>query len=792
MKVRVDEMAWLLKEELGPIRLATLKRNLTVVPKKVGSFPGSDEPSEPIKLYSESKDSIGIPREYFFSNTKNRSDHEILIEVSDGLPGAWPGSVDFRGKLREDQQRALNLVTTELRRNTFGGIVMAKPGWGKCLQLGTEVIKYDGSVVKVEDLVEGDVLLGPDSRPRTILSTARGEGPLFEIRPLRGKPWVCNDVHILTLVHSLTGDIVDIGLQDYLSLPESKKHYLKQFTPPDGVDFEHQTSVPLDPYFAGAWFGDGTKETNKGSGRELLKAAITTPDSDIVSCCYKVAEDFGLRVRKEENGDRCPTYHIVRAIGAAGRDNPVLNCLRSLFGDGTRLPDAYVRGSRETRLEFLAGFLDTDGHYYGSFDFVQKREGWAKDVEFLARSLGLSTSSSEKYVKGEKYIRVKISGNLEIIPTRIPRKMAPKRRQKKVATRTGFSVEPIGKGEWAGFTLEGDGRFLLGDFTVTHNTVFSCGLIAELDSPTLVIVHKEFLMDQWRDRIKEFLPDAKVGYVRQDECSFKGKHVVIAMVQSLVSREYPAEFYSWPSLVLSDEVHRIGARSWSEVPKRFPARWRVGLSATPRRKDGCDKVFWYHIGPVLYESKEVRLSPKIKRVWTNFNIIGRGSFNPKLLNNKALVLRFMCANEGRNKMVIDQVMKAAMTGRKILVLSERVEHLKRLKKLLESEWPPHSPRKITTGLYIGEMKKEEQAASSHAQVIFATSQLVSEGFDLPALDTLFLTTPLSDVEQAVGRICRPFEGKKEPIVVDFRDDKVALCFRTAGYRDKFYRKMEST
>ncbi len=131
-------------------------------------------------------------------------------------------------------------------------------------------------------------------------------------------------------------------------------------------------------------------------------------------------------------------------------------------------------------------------------------------------------------------------------------------------------------------------------------TVATCAIIAELQVPTLVIVHKEFLMNQWRDRIQEFLPYAKIGFCQQESCDFKGNHVVLAMVHSLSGKKYPREFYTWPGLVVTDECHRIGAATWSVVPSQFPARWRLGITATPRRKDGADKVFFFQIGEVLF------------------------------------------------------------------------------------------------------------------------------------------------------------------------------------------------
>lgn len=318
-------------------------------------------------------------------------------------------------------------------------------------------------------------------------------------------------------------------------------------------------------------------------------------------------------------------------------------------------------------------------------------------------------------------------------------------------------------------------------------TVWSCALVAEMQVPTLVVVHKEFLMSQWRERIETFLPGAKVGIVQEDECSFQGKHIVIGMVHSLYGRFYGSVLYEWPGLVITDETHRIGASTWSQVPPKFKAKYRLGISATPRRKDGADNVFAYHIGDILFRASEQRLKPKIRRVWTDFNLVKTASLNPSLVS-KNLLLKFMCASRARNRLIVEQLILAAAAGRKVLVLSERLQHLSDLENGFRALWREET-KLPSVGYYVGGMREEELEEAAEAQVIFATKQFAEEGLDIPALDTLFLTTPLSDIEQAAGRICRPSEGKKDPVVVDFRDDKVSYCFKSAESREKQFKKL---
>jgi superfamily II DNA or RNA helicase len=138
---------------------------------------------------------------------------------------------------------------------------------------------------------------------------------------------------------------------------------------------------------------------------------------------------------------------------------------------------------------------------------------------------------------------------------------------------------------------------------------------------------------------------------------------------------------------------------------------------------------------------------------------------------------------------VDQLVKALSADRKCLVLSERLNHLDRLEARLKKVWAKETGGSVSTGWYVGGKTKEQLVESAKARVIFATVQYACEGLDVPALDTLFLTTPMSDVEQAVGRILRPFEGKKDPIVVDFRDDSIPMFERQGSKRDVQYERI---
>jgi holliday junction DNA helicase RuvB len=364
-------------------------------------------------------------------------------------------------------------------------LVMGGPGLGKCLGEGTLITMADGHTMPVEQIVTGDRLMGPDGKVRRVLGTTTDVGPLYRIEPTKGEPWVCNDVHVLTLVNTNTSEVIDIPLNEYLNQSDAFQAKYKQFSV--GVDrFEDTppaTTRPIDPYFLGVWFGDGTKAiVDRIGGPMIAKVAISKPDEEIRLLCMQQAEQWGLRMKTYDTHKKCPTYTLVADEGEASRweTNRLLQTLRNLVGPNVKIPDSYLRAPRADRLQFLAGLLDTDAEMVSNvFTISQKRKDWARAIWWLARSLGFfaafrkrkaSCRRADGSIFTGKYWVVSISGDTDQIPTRIARKKAAPRQQVKCATRTGIRAIPMGEGRFYGFELDGDGRFLLGDFTVTHNT----------------------------------------------------------------------------------------------------------------------------------------------------------------------------------------------------------------------------------------------------------------------------------------------------------------------------------
>lgn len=367
-------------------------------------------------------------------------------------------------------------------------ILNGPAGSGKCLGRGTPVLMFDGSVVPVENIRPGDLLMGPDSKPRTVLSTNTDTGPLFRITPTKGDSWVCNDVHILTLKHTDSKKIRDVCLKDFLTEKPKDQFRWKQIR--TGVEFPEQKNF-IDPYFFGLWIGDGSK--SKNIHEKLATVSVSKPDKEVLDECESIAQMFGLIVKNRAQPHKCPTYAIVKNERTS-KENSLLSLFRSNLPEDLSIPRSFLVNSRENRLAFLAGLLDSDGCYNcGGYEIAQKRNDYANDILFLARSLGFAAYLKKKVVNGTEYNRISISGDLNCVPTRIPRKKAPPRKQVKDVLITGIRTESIGDGEYFGFTLDGDGRFLLGDFTVTHNTSLVRGLLQETADTVFLIIPQHMI-----------------------------------------------------------------------------------------------------------------------------------------------------------------------------------------------------------------------------------------------------------------------------------------------------------
>lgn len=352
-------------------------------------------------------------------------------------------------------------------------IIAARPGMGKCLGKGTKVLMFDGTLRNVEDVREGELLMGDDSTPRRVKSIARGRENMYWVRQNKGDDYRVNESHILSLKRSRNegphrhGDVLNITVRDYLAKgPKFRTNYKGYKV---AVEFAEKM-LPVDPYFLGVWLGDGSSNDCR----------ITGQDAEIIDYLHEYAADLDMQVTV---GTAANSYGITRGQqGGSLTQFSVQNELRQRDVLGRKhIPQRYLINSTENRLRLLAGLIDSDGHLNvvsNGYEITQKNEALARQIKFLCDSLGFRTSLTKKQAvitsigyESEVY-RVRIYGDINKVPVRVARKKANPWASSVDWRMTGVSVEFDKVDDYYGFEIDGNRLFLLQDMTVTHNTAF--------------------------------------------------------------------------------------------------------------------------------------------------------------------------------------------------------------------------------------------------------------------------------------------------------------------------------
>jgi superfamily II DNA or RNA helicase len=740
--------------------LCKIKNDLTFTPFQPKGY--GPEPI-PFSIFGISKNKMFLPKFYgittFGNPTKNKISNGDNIKLK------------FNGSLRENQIEPVN-ACIKAANDTGGGILCLPCAWGKCLGINTPIMMYDGTIKMVQDVKTNDLLMGDDSTPRKVLSTCKGQEQMYKVIPKKGDPYIVNESHILSLKCSAKlkkGDIVDIPVKDYLSLQSSgKKSPLLGYRVP--VNF-YEKEVGFDPYIIGLWLGCGKKNT-----------IISTQDAVIIQYLVKKLSKYNMYLQYDKQYDY--NMNSVKYI------NPLITELeKQKLINNKHIPLDYKCNSRDIRLKILAGLIDSCGSKkIRGYGIVQKNEKLFDDILFISRSLGFAAYKSKfqkSYVhNGEKkietYYRTIIYGKkLSDIPV-LKRNQIEKKQIKDVLV-SRIHLEKLEVGDYYGFEIDGNHRFVLGDFTVTHNTSISLYIIVELGVKALIIVNKEFLMDQWKERIQQFLPDAKIGILRQKKIDIENKDIVIAMLQSVAMCKYDSSIYDSFGITFYDEVHCVPSKIFSKALRKINTKYHFGLSATPNRADGMTKVTNLYIGPIIYkvDTSKSKKNPKNLHVFTiAFNKLPESKHYKSLSNYRGkpdVVKMISNLTECPKRLaLISMILRYFIITdkRHILVLSDRIQYLNNIEnkiKLDLQESGLQLPFKI--GYYIGGMKEKERKESEKADLILASYSMAKEAMDIPILDTLLMVTSKSNIEQSIGRIQRQtvYPDERPPLVIDFVD-----------------------
>jgi superfamily II DNA or RNA helicase len=297
-------------------------------------------------------------------------------------------------------------------------------------------------------------------------------------------------------------------------------------------------------------------------------------------------------------------------------------------------------------------------------------------------------------------------------------------------------------------------------------TVMGLKIISNLKKKALIIVHKEFLMNQWIERIEEFLPTARVGKIQGPTFDIHEKDIVIGMIQTIYDKEYPVDAFSSFGITLVDEVHRIGSEQFSKTLLKTITPYMLGISATVDRKDQLTKVLFMFIGEKIYSQKtnigdevSVRAINYVSTD-TEFNEVEydfRGS--PKY----STMISKLCEFGPRSDFVVRVIGDLIQENpdNQIMILCHNRSLLTYLRHAIEHK------KIASVGYYLGGMKQHDLKETEGKQIVLATYAMAAEALDIKTLSTLVMVTPKTDITQSVGRILRM--KHENPIIVDIVD-----------------------
>jgi superfamily II DNA or RNA helicase len=297
-------------------------------------------------------------------------------------------------------------------------------------------------------------------------------------------------------------------------------------------------------------------------------------------------------------------------------------------------------------------------------------------------------------------------------------------------------------------------------------TIDGLKIISELGKKTLVIVHKEFLMNQWIERIQQFLPKARIGKIQGQIIDIDNKDIVIGMLQSLSMKEYPASLFESFGLTVIDEVHHISSEVFSNCLFKLVTKYMLGLSATMNRKDGTTKVFKMFLGNVIFKGKREEERQVTVRAIDYY--VNDEEFNHEVTDFRgnpaySTMISKLCEYNRRSEFILKVLSDMILENpnQQIMIIGHN-------KNLLKYLYDSIKHRNIASvGYYVGGMKEAALKESESKTIVVATFSMASEGLDIKSLTTLFMVTPKTDIEQTVGRILR--EKHANPIVVDIID-----------------------
>lgn len=701
-------------------------------------------------------------------------------------------------ELRPYQKEAVDAGLKFLTgRSKKPGIIVSPCG---CHAKGYGILMYDGTIKKVEDIVVGDRVMGDDGTPRTVLELHNGIDDMYEIRPLKGKPFIVNKGHIMSMYRLKDKrkdgpSIEEASIGEYIKFAPYHKTILK-LRRPNGFDFEEsKKNMPLDPYFLGLCLGDGSITSS---------LSITTQRQEIVEYLYSFVKQYNMYIRvaeKKGTNNKSKSYFLSKGCGRGG--NPIINAIKDIglynrkSGDKF-IPIQYLTSNKENRYKLLAGFLDTDAYYNKSgkgYEYCSKSETMMKQFVLLCRSLGLLCSGySCKLVDGVKYYRTGIYGNLENIPVRVGIRKGANRIINKNPYVVGFKVEYVGKGEYYGFTTDGNHLYLDEQCFIHHNSgksLIISKIAHEINRPTLVLQPSKEILEQNYAKAVSF---GSKPTIYSASCGVKELSAMTYATLKSIKKDVARLKDIGIDTLLVDECHSgyspEEGSEFMEFMNGFPEAKVLGFTATPCRLRTYSSMLEGNYSKLNMLTKdEHNFFKKIVHVTQIQELTSQGFWCPLKyerwsFDESALMLNSTGAeytNEsikesivrnGLNNSIYKRLLQLMNERKAILVCMDSIESCNRISEFMNAKMGAITG--VVTSLTT--KKKREQIISDFKEgklkVVFNYSTLAT-GFDFPELDCVMFGRPTfsySVYYQVLGRCVRIHPDKKEALIVDCCDN----------------------
>lgn len=638
-------------------------------------------------------------------------ENNIEFEVADKRPALKYGKKleldETKFKIRDYQQAAITAA------DTYGsGIIRMATG---CHTAGTKVIMADGSRKVVEDIKVGDILMGPDSKPRVVTELCRGKDKMYNIIPDTGDSFGVNAEHIMTFKKGNSSTLIDIKFSDYLRLAKKNEYRLVRAIPA----LKHvQTDLNLYNY-----------------GSKLF-----------------VDDSIGL------------------------------------------LPEV-LEFSLTQKLQVIAGLIDTYGAVdkNGEYRIILNKLESVKYVLQLFRSCGFSTKHMLK--GGNTYIY--ISGMVSKIPVRKESKSMSVGYDNKNSLRTSFKYEELGWGSYYGFKIDGDHRYLLDDYTITHNsgkTLTIASLVAHYNIPTIIYVIGIELLFQMKETI-EAAYGVKVGLVGGGQ--FDPDHNIVIMTIWSAAAAYDKKAIidendstsdnvkdmkddvkkkirnkvETAQLFIFDECQYAASETLQFLHKAsIAAKHRFLFSGTPWRDTGDDILIEAVGGKKIYDLPATELINRGFLVTPEIHF-----FQVPVMRNvgtayQSVYTKYIVENDERNELICKAAKNLVKSGKRVLILVVRVPHGKAIMDALGDDYTV----KFLDGAKSTKARMDTIKEMKDGKIdILIASKIFDQGVDIPELDALILAgsgKSSGRALQRIGRVIRLYKGKKKAIVVDFFDN----------------------